>query len=561
MTKYQKHVRRGRAVVRFAGAVIGFMSSAGCSGGEDAPTAPGSPPTITRLEVTPTIPVDAYVNGFTVRVEASDPDGITRAEVHVSGAQVHHDSILVRPASSDIKRDFLVQESIAVQFGIPMNVEVVVTDSLGSSARRSLSFVAYEREAPAVELTLPANHRDSTYDVGDVLSVRVTATDNDRLAWIGLQDRGGNRLDSVAVTTGAGTLTTQLQVTLDRMLVHGQVEGWATDRSGNTALSAPQALELHRWRTHTAAYYLRPVPIAHMVADEKRQRIYIAATPASDDEESVSSVDVFDLDQGVFLAPLLINTRVLSLDLTPSGDSLVVALSNRQALGIIDLTTPGASFSTIPLTGIGNSVMTPRSLRVSDSSVVLTTFVHDGGGLIGTVDLRTGATLFRPDLSGDAIPAETSIHVAGDRSSLFALLPSLPQGRGHMWTRGAFQPGRNMPSVVASHVSWSSDGARFLAGRQVFTRQLVQERELRVPDWGFWYQPVVMIAGGKEAIFGTYFGYVRLGTADNGLIEQVKLPAEPYVCIAFDAERKLACGANYYVGSQVSDALMIVELY
>ena len=91
-------------------------------------------------------------------------------------------------------------------------------------------------------------------------------------------------------------------------------------------------------------------------------------------------------------------------DVTPSGDSLVVAMPNAGALGVIDLRTPPLTVSLIPLNGLDSATeQRPEFVRtLSNGKVFVSLFASTArAAMLDEIDLATGAQRIRTD-AGDS---------------------------------------------------------------------------------------------------------------------------------------------------------------
>src|SRR5260370_13357042 len=92
--------------------------------------------------------------------------------------------------------------------------------------------------------------------------------------------------------------------------------------------------------------YAKPGFFRFLLYDQNRQRIYLT---------NIDHIDVFDLQQNTFLAPLLLpggpppNAGLRGLALTPDGSQLVVADFGAQSLYLLD-----------PVKGTGTTVPVGR---------------------------------------------------------------------------------------------------------------------------------------------------------------------------------------------------------
>jgi hypothetical protein len=151
-----------------------------------------------------------------------------------------------------------------------------------------------------------------------------------------------------------------------------------------------------------------------LVIDEKRQVLYLLQ--GGDRRIAVLSASTLAV-QGTIALP----TYASSMDLTPSGDSLLVALPEARAFAVIDLREASPSAQTVALGILDPTlVQEPKSVRTTANDRAFIS-VWGGGAAnrLVEVNLLTGQQRFRDDAGNDGIVRDGLLARSGDFSRLF----------------------------------------------------------------------------------------------------------------------------------------------
>lgn len=527
------------------------------------PPPDGPVPSIDELRIMPAEPVHAY-DGFSARFKVRDTTGIVAVVVRVTGPFSYVDSIPIHGRPVIVDQGNQVSPPRPLALGIPVLVQLKAYNSVGGATIRSVSFVAYDRNPPAVTLQSPAVLRDTSVSVGDVLSFTVQATDDDRLAWFGIQEYGlDNTRDSLSADAASATHVFTHPVTQSWLLRRPQIVAWAKDRSGSTRTGDPQYIRLFHWVVRPSSMLPIATSVESMVYDHKRRLVYVSLPDyLLTLDGSQSALRVFDPVTRAFLPDLLTGVRSTGIDLSASGDSLFVALPTRHAIGIFDLRTPGHQMTEVPVSIPTAPQLAPARVRSDNAGRVLVTMMPEtGNGRLATIDLRTGVlTVVATGSQNLLVSPMSSLLATADHSRIYLVTRALEGMDGYIWRDGALSATRQVPEGSAVQTSMSADGSLILSAGALLDAELRPIRTLHPPDFGFYFQPTAVSETASEAFFGTYFGYARLSTADGSLIEQVQLQAEPRMCLMALDGALFVCGAQYVANSNVHDVLQFVDL-
>jgi len=383
--------------------------------------------------------------------------------------------------------------------------------------------------APIVAATVTSPVGDAYFVPGDSIPIILDAEDNERVAWVGYRVGGpGGGSDSVAATDRHFTHTFTAPTTSGW---NGDLMVFARDAAGTPAQSdtmLPYQTGYVRYPTHSVAL---PARIRDIAYDAKRNVLYLS-------QPDSQRVAVLSLDTYTYEAPLAMPSVPASLDLSLSGDSLIIALRRAAALGIVDLTQANPTVDTAHLTFDTSLGRGPDALRVASNGKVLVVATCDGFGMGGSVisySFTTHTTQTRSDASmfGDIVTCGTVLARTVDRSKvLVLLLDTCCPVNGSVYDGGSDAFGGTVGTVNQSQPPFAASTNRFLIGGTVYSTSLSAIDTVFKPSLiGLW--PVATISPdglylyvGDPGVPGLPgFGYSKVRVTDGTVIERVKLPS------------------------------------
>jgi hypothetical protein len=156
-----------------------------------------------------------------------------------------------------------------------------------------------------------------------------------------------------------------------------------------------------------------------MSYDAQRAVMYIA-------QPNERRIAVLSVETMTFGAPIPLPSTPAGIDLSPGGDSLIVAFPEPRSLGVIRLREPTEPIAMIPLTVLdtaGSNVIAltrPHNVRVAATGVAIVTlnFATRSQDQVISVDLRTGAQRIRTDARGTYEMDIRSTERSHDRSRI-----------------------------------------------------------------------------------------------------------------------------------------------
>ena len=188
-------------------------------------------------------------------------------------------------------------------------------------------------------------------------------------------------------------------------------------------------------------FYSKAGAFKFLIYDQKRQRVYLT---------NVDHVDVFDLQQNAFLAPIQPpggpppNAGLRGLALTPDGSQLIVADFGAQSVYLLDPVK--GTGTTVPVGGVsGFTNSGPARVATTSAQIVFVGLSGEGGstGACSTCLAQMNLTANPPTIQPAPQPEVTSLtgaplmqgDAAGDQA--FLAFGSAPGGPVAVWNASA----------------------------------------------------------------------------------------------------------------------------
>jgi hypothetical protein len=478
------------------------------------------PPIVSAVKLSPSLnvqPGDSVNLDFT----ATDNAGIVRALVQWTGAFTRSDTVATPITRTLVGHVGLrVPANAAVGRAMDVTVEAVdVASHTGSGVAASAAIT--DLEPPSVTGTAIGSMSGTILAAGDTLIITVNATDNQQVAWVGYSlSTSTPRADSAATSASSATHTFRLPITA-AWAGSFSVTAFASDSLRNRTtsyLGSITAVDATR-----RPYSVLPLDAAvHDIAyDQKRDVLYVSLP----DSNVVAVVQRSPLAYGT---PILTPSSPHGVDLTLSGDSLVIALRRTAYLGVVDLTATTRAVDTVRLNGAGGFLNNgPDHLRMAANGQLLVTMTFDGSGYGGSlvlVDLAAHVQRTRPGPVTEEVP----LAAACDRSRIFGLIDDscCPEDAfAYTAAVDSFTAHRGTVARYSPTVSADSTGARFLIGSSLFDAAL--NLQLGYTPSGYGWGPTALAPDGTSIYFGVDNSYVKVRTSDGAVLERVLLPGTP----------------------------------
>jgi hypothetical protein len=346
-------------------------AAAAVRGWEDTATA-----TLTVLDrVTPSVAVYAERladKGDTlwVSLDVRDNAALLQTALLVSGAATFGDTLMALG-----ERLYAVRVGIPIpdtaQIGDTASILAIATDWKEMQDTTSEWATVVDRRPPVVTGSLTASAPDtawgtfSTWFPGDTVHLTLHAMDLSSIVSVGYYVDVDWLLtaDSVQVTGTDVALEMEFPVLPEWHRRFGYLEVFATDEFGNrfgTRIGAVGFFDGARANAVPIAETADAV--ADAVLDETRNVLFVA-------EPDSRRVAVLSLNTLTYQEPIATPFPPAGLDLSPSGDSLVVAFRGTPHLGVVRLDASPPTADTVRLTLIDGVEREPAGVRVAADGV------------------------------------------------------------------------------------------------------------------------------------------------------------------------------------------------
>lgn len=362
-----------------------------------------------HLGVTMTPQTNSLESGDSVLVslQASDAAALLYTVVRASGSFAFTDSADASYASN-VQRTVKIQIPANASLTTALKIDVVTANVGGVVTTQSLPILTVVDTAhPAVTGSLTTTHSAGGAAPGDHLTLTVTGTDRRKLAYVGYSfGAPANVTDSVATSQATYTSTIPIIVPAN-WTGTSSYSVFARDSVGNRTSVVLGALTVASRTRRAIVSAAKPGAIRDATFDAKRNLIYMSLP-------SQQQVAVLSMADMTFGTPFAFGASPHGLDVTPGGDSLVVALVETPNVAIINL--PSKATTMMPVTS-GNG---PDFLRIASTNKVLVTLTFAGSGYGGSLveaDLATGATHVL-----NTVTEYVPIAMSGNRTRLIALI-------------------------------------------------------------------------------------------------------------------------------------------
>jgi DNA-binding beta-propeller fold protein YncE len=372
---------------------------------------------------------------------------------------------------------------------------------------------------------------------GDTLVFDVQGGDNVEVGTVGYLTRGAW---TSADSAGGGTQFAQLfmrPVVPETGAGPFDVSFFVVDAAGNR-VSAPYdtSFVLVQPTVHDVALgpYTGGSPF-DVVYDPVRDRIYMSQ---ADDRR----IATFDATTAQPTGTIALPGRPGGLDVTSSGDSIVVALQDSMYLGVVDLTGGSPTVDTVRL-----SLASLLTVRVGGNVAVVSGVVGAVPRVV-TYDLNGGAEQGYPDVLSDGVPwafAWLARSATGERITV------LEDGRccelrAWMFDAQALSFGPTTPTVAMTFVptplSVDRDGGRFLIGTTIYSPAL-DSIATPIPHAAAFR--AVLAADGMSLFVTQRFGFYQVSASDGSVLDAVRLSFIPEGLLVIpDGTRLVVYGAN-----------------
>ena len=412
-------------------------------------TAVSTPSTTGELEVGDTVSVSLAETGSS---------GIWETIVDASGAFISEQRFGEHMVSS-VNRTVSFIVPATVNPGVPLTLTVRALNAALVSGFKSLETQReYVDRIPPTLLSANTDVRSASatgsglagqFAVGDKFQLLASAQDNIALGWL-IYEIGppANVIDSVPATPHATSMNFLTPITVGPgWFGPALLKVYARDAGGLTSNVLTSPTDSVRFypvvsRPTTTPLQLSPShETKDIVYDAKRDLMYVAI--ATD-----PNIAVFSPSSMTLQTPITLPAAPGGMDLSLSGDSLLVAVPSTKSIAVVDLTHPSAPAAMIPLpvvdtagvvAGMGDQTPMPEDVRIMSNGklFVFLSWGTRNDDVVVEVDLKTGAQKIRTDAPRTSATSTNwtySVERSGDRSRLFVVNSARYDAGTDTWT-------------------------------------------------------------------------------------------------------------------------------
>jgi hypothetical protein len=484
-----------------------------------------------------------------VTYAANSAWGLWETTIDVSGPFTLK-QVVVENGAQNASRTVRLQVPPGAQHGVPLAVSIRTLDAGYQQGVRSVltQVVVVDNIAPRIDLAMlptgSSNQLAGQFAVGDGVQLFVSAADNDILSWL-VWELGApaNARDSIAAPPNQTSAVWNAMLKVKPEWVGSPILSlYVRDAAGHrsaTLTTAPDSLRFYplviRSATTTPASTVNSYnDLNEITFDPRRQLFYILPAQGT-------SIMVLDAATMTYRAPIALPAVPGGMDLSASGDSLIVALPVARSLAVVDLTQPTA-VTTISLSAVLDSAgafyptmaTAPAIIRVAANGKALVSLVNrtsSGDGML-EVDLRTLRQRLRTD-ARSTVPYTLNATIASPDRSRIAQW-DVGCSRFYVVATDAFTPcAGNFAAVFQPrHIAFDAAGSRMSLGNVAFDadfRMLKEGRVLSSMSTG------TISADGAYLYLGLNGAVTKMRIADGAMIERFTVPVNPQRLIASPA--------------------------
>lgn len=513
------------------------------------PDSAAAAPTITALSVAPLASTLEAGTPLSVSFSATAPATLWQTQVIVFGPCSVVDR-LSENLQTSANHTVQIELPRDCRLGTPLTVEVLATDAAGQSGSRdqTTQMSLIDDQPPTLQAVFPAT-RD--YFGGDGISVSLGTFDNTVVSpvfWRVLPFGVTGAAESVN-----GVPPLFLDVPLDSTWDDSiQVMLWARDMAGNlsdTVASPPGSFRVH-------PTVLRPVRSVSTVADvrdvaidSRRGVVYLR----EGNEWRIVALSMSTL-KGLFS----ISTGAVpsDFDLTPSGDSLLVAVYGRASLAVIDVRTTPPTVSWMPITAADSaSGQFPSTVRTAANGriyVGLSGATSSARRLVD-VNLATGAERIRSDAGAGGEIGSGQLERSSD-ANVLTLNVDYPKCLQRFDVRADTFSSCVLPYSPGWSVRIDSIGDRVATGFDVYDASMQLLPKAYAPLYDL--APTALSPDGQVLYVGIPNAVARVNAADSRVLDRMPIGFFPRI-LRVSADGQALIAVNTEAGT---DRIAILDL-
>jgi hypothetical protein len=466
----------------------------------------------------------------TVSFTANDDAGLRATMIRVSGAATLTDS-MAHGLARNVFRSAKIVVPLDVRLGAELAISAEAIDAGGGrTVVSAVPQVVRDTRNPSITGTIGGSRVGTRFAPGDTLRLILRASDNHFL------ERVGYTIGSPAVVadtfdiTGTNAFERVLEFIVQQSWIGTHaITGWARDASGNLSTATLATITVLPSAPPADSVQLG-APVRDLAYDAGRNIVYVS-------QPSLNRVGAVTLGDMVFDAVLEGLPLPQGIDLTPSGDTLLIAPRLTRSLYIYDVVRRTRDSVLITNDTFLNRGLDNVRVMANGSALISVTFSGSGfGGTLASLDLASRVVRSRATVT-EATPIARSM---SRRRAAILIDDSCCPLSGHVYDAGSDQlsAARGTVSYYFPGISADSTGQRYLIGSTLFTGDLVSIRSYTIPG-GTPGHANALSPDGAHGYFATDNGVTMLRLSDGALETTFPLPGRPLKLLALPNGRAL----------------------
>ena len=515
-------------------------------------------PVITQLSATASSVQPTIGDTISVFYQETGASGIWASAIELTGAFSAERVTTERLATTaDRSVKFVVPPHS--ELGVPVTVVLHAYDAALHETQKTLTtqLTLVDRVPPIMlnaslsKSTQRQPTLDGQYAVGDTMTLTGVATDDNALGWL-VYTLGApaNARDSVTAAAGRTYQWWDVPIVVRPEWVGSPLMTvYARDAGGLTSqpvTSVPDKLrfyprvELPVTPPVKITAFERPTDVAY---DAKRDLVYVAVF-------GQNQIAVFSASTMTVQASITLPAPPGEMDLSLSGDSLLVAIPSRNDVAVIDLTHPASGPTTLELSVLDSLskgpdwTLEPNRLRIAANGKMLVLLNHmtPSRDYVVEVDLTSHAQRIRTDARQPAVYVGDWYGDVGRTSDRLHIYLLGACSRRYDSATDSFSSCINgfSPLPTEAGISTDASGDRIAYGRTV------QDGDLNLV-WAIMEDPsqppTAVSPDGTQVYFGVGQSLTLARIADRIYLARIPLPLVPQrIFMAPDGKWLLAFG-------------------